>query len=265
MSMVFDVQAAQLIRAGRILPDAEWHMPAHVHSLYWEFIYFLQGCGRVETPVSTFLPNRYNLMIYPPGLPHAEWANPQDPESTIFMVITVPAECPQGVYLLLSDRDGKMRWLAESILSEYLAFGRSLLAHTYVQVLLQLVERRWSEVDSVNCDVVDFAIQYVQTHYSLPLSVKQLARLAYVSESYLAHRFRKKTGMSVMRYVRQIRADEATRLLATTTDPIASIAQKVGFSDPLHFSRVFKRLTGCAPSNMRRKQALPGEETERNL
>jgi AraC-like DNA-binding protein len=98
---------------------------------------------------------------------------------------------------------------------------------------------------------VDVTIQYVQMHYSLPLNVSLLAGMVHVSPAHLAHCFRKKTGTTVMRYVQQVRVDAATRLLATTSDPIANIARTVGFLDPLHFSRVFKKLTGCTPSMLR--------------
>jgi len=252
VSKVFSIATTKLMGAGRILPDSSWHMATHLHPDQWEFIYFLKGCGRVETPTSTFFPQRYHLVVYPPGLPHAEWASAHDPEETVFITVSVQGQCPQGVHLLLPDRDGKLRWLATNILEEFHAFGpSSLLAQTYTQALLLIVERYWTEASPVPHDVVDVVIQYIQTNYSRPLSIRRLAKTAHISPSYLAHRFREKTGISLMRYVQKVRIEEATRLLSTTDHAISAIARQVGFTDPLHFSRVFKKMKGFSPTEMR--------------
>ena len=195
------------------------------------------------------------MVVYPPGLPHEEWADPLDPQETIFLAVSAPAEYPRGVHLMLPDRGGSMRWLVQSTLSEHQLFGCSPLAHTYVQALLQLVERSWQETASVSHDFVDATIQYIQMHYALPLSVPTLADVAHVSSSYLAKRFRERTGISLMRYVQDVRMREAVRLVVTTDEPVAQIAREVGFTDPLYFSRVFRRVTGHSPTAMRK---MPG-------
>lgn len=260
MGKVFSIATTKLVRAGRILPDSGWHMATHLHPEQWEFIYFLKGCGRVETPTSTFFPQRYHLVVYPPGLPHAEWTSAHDPEETVYITVSVQGQCPKGVHLLLPDRDGKMRWLATNILEEYSTFGPSSpLAHAYTQALLLIVERYWTEASPVPHNAVDVVIQYIQTNYSRPLSIRHLAETAHISQSYLAHRFRQKTGFSLMRYVQRVRIEEATRLLSTTDYPISNIARQVGFTDPLHFSRVYKKMKGFTPSEMRRhKNRQPG-------
>jgi AraC-like DNA-binding protein len=253
MKLFLNVSEARLVGAGCILPDASWHMPIHVHRNEWEFIYFLQGCGRVETPGSTLHPQRYHMVVYPAGLPHAEWANPVDPEETIYMSIAVEANYLPGVHLIFPDRDGKLRWLASNILAEFQAVGLSPLVHVYSQALLLLVERLWAEGDRISQDhdFVDVVIQYINTHYAESLSMDRLAAVAHVSKTYLAHKFRQRTGKTLMRYVQEVRVEEAIRLLVTTRHSIGTVARMVGFADPLHFSRVFKRISGRTPSAMR--------------
>jgi AraC-like DNA-binding protein len=98
-------------------------------------------------------------------------------------------------------------------------------------------------------------------HYALPLSVSTLADVAHVSGSYLVKRFRGRTGISLMRYVQDVRVQEAERLLVTTDEPVAQIARKVGFADPLYFSRVFRRATGHSPTAMRQVPVAAGRHS----
>lgn len=256
---VFCIDKAFLHAAGQVLPNAGWHMPEHEHGDLWEFIYFLKGCGRVETPSHTLLPQRYHLVVYPPGLVHAEWANPTDPEQTVFLVVAVPGKCPANARLLLPDRDGRLRWLAENTFAEYKAHGLSYLAHTYTRAFLQLVERCWHETGADH-SATEVAKQYIQANYTQPLSVKHLAAVAHVSEAYFSHRFQMQTGISPMRYVQQVRIDAATRLLVTTSLTVSAVSRAVGFTDPLHFSRVFKRITGCTPTQMRQAGITDGAD-----
>jgi transcriptional regulator GlxA family with amidase domain len=61
-----------------------------------------------------------------------------------------------------------------------------------------------------------------------------------------------------MAFVRRARIDAARALLQSTPLPLRAIAQRVGLSDAYELSRIFKRVTGIAPSAMRRPSAGAG-------
>ena len=54
-----------------------------------------------------------------------------------------------------------------------------------------------------------------------------------------------------MGWLRNYRLGQARRLLAETDEPIATVAQRVGYDDPLHFSRDFRKHVGLSPSAFR--------------
>ena len=54
--------------------------------------------------------------------------------------------------------------------------------------------------------------------------------------------------MSVSEYINQVRVQKAKELLHSGEYRIGQIAEKVGFSDQQYFSRVFKKIVGCMPS-----------------
>lgn len=252
MSATFDIQSAQLILVGRTMPDATWRMAAHAHS-YWEFIYFLHGCGRIETPYSTLRAQPFFLAIYPPGLSHAELTDPLDPEETIYFGVDVAGMVPPDAKLLLSDPKGELGWLAERLLEETAVYGLTPLAHTYVRAFLYLVERLWMERPAPRPDVVETTLQYLHGNFTRAINLTVLATVARVSATHLAHRFRSRMGISPMRYLQQLRVEAGKRLLSTTDLSIQDVARRIGFDDPLYFSRILKRQTGCSPLNFRKQ------------
>lgn len=247
---MFDVASARLLSVGSIRAEPGWAMSSHAHH-FWEFIYFLKGTGRIEFPRITIRPASYYLVVYPPGLPHAEYSDPYDPEETIFLSVEVNGDAPQGAHLLLPDTNGEIGWLCKRMFDEFQKNGATSLAHAYNQAFLCLVERTSECGVPIRHDTVDLAVQYLHSNYSRDISLDELASIACVSKTHLAHCFREKLDISPLRYLQHIRIEEAKRLLATTQIPINEIASMVGFSDPLYFSRVLKTVTGHAPTAFR--------------
>lgn len=249
---LFDVDSAILVGVGHVSADSTWAMPAHTHAV-WEFVYFIRGSGRVDVPSATLSPHPYQLVVYPPGLPHAEWANPADPEETVFLSIDVSGDPPTGAHLLLPDQHGELGWLCSRLRAEHEMLGVTPLARAYTAAFLHLVDRLWGKGVSVRHDSVDAVVQHIHTNYASDLSLDALAGLACVSKTHLAHLFRTRLGTSPLRYLQQVRIETAKRLLGTSSLSIHEVATQVGFADPLYFSRAFRAATGVSPRAYRQQ------------
>lgn len=97
---------------------------------------------------------------------------------------------------------------------------------------------------------------HIDKHLSEPLSVAELAQFHGSSEGHLSRWFSKTMGTPIKRYIQQQRIAKATNLLTFSQASIESIATRVGFEDPLYFSRVFKQHTGSTPSGYRKSREL---------
>lgn len=100
-------------------------------------------------------------------------------------------------------------------------------------------------------------LKHIEANLDQPLQVTQLARQVHVTPSHLAHLFRGELGMSPSDYVRHRRMTLAKTLLRSGDLSIASIGKQVGFDDPYHFSRVFRRATGLSPRVYRNASKHP--------
>ena len=79
-----------------------------------------------------------------------------------------------------------------------------------------------------------------------------LARAAGMSRSKFAKVFQETLGTPPMEFVTRARLAQARNLLVSTSMPISSIANQVGFASRSHFSRAFRNAFGTDPTGMRR-------------
>jgi AraC family transcriptional regulator of arabinose operon len=100
-------------------------------------------------------------------------------------------------------------------------------------------------------DPVDVTIEHLRSTSSTRTSVSELAGMAGLSESHYAALFRRATGYGVLEFQTRLRMGLARELLDTTNRTISSIAQQVGYPDPLYFSRQFRRIHAMSPSEYR--------------
>ena len=87
-----------------------------------------------------------------------------------------------------------------------------------------------------------------------PWTVERLARSVGLSRSVLAERFTAMVGHPPMQYLALWRMQLASRLLIEG-DPVASVAEAIGYDSESAFSRAFKKLVGEAPATWRRGTA----------
>lgn len=91
-------------------------------------------------------------------------------------------------------------------------------------------------------------VSFVRDNLVRPLAVEEVARAGGCSSSTAERLFNAHTGTSVSSWIRQTRLREAALLLRTSGLRVGEVSSLVGFSDPLYFSRVFRRAFGVPPS-----------------
>ena len=83
------------------------------------------------------------------------------------------------------------------------------------------------------------------------LHVEDLAESICMSPFHFARMFKKSTGEAPHEYLTRLRMDEAKRLLAETSEPLSSIAVRVGYRTQAHFTGIFHERTGATPRAFR--------------
>lgn len=99
--------------------------------------------------------------------------------------------------------------------------------------------------------------QWLAQNYQRQDIIAELVGESGLPKRSFDRRFRAATGYSPLAYVQTLRIEEAKQLLETTTTAVEQIGRDVGYEDTASFRRLFRRITGLAPGDYRRKFQLP--------
>jgi len=96
-------------------------------------------------------------------------------------------------------------------------------------------------------------LQYIKSHFSEPLTLKQLANYTQISPVYLSSLIKKETNMSLSEHINLVRIDESKKRLIYSNMSIQDIAFDVGYNHQSHFNFIFKKMEGITPLEYRKK------------
>ena len=95
------------------------------------------------------------------------------------------------------------------------------------------------------------ACKYIEENISQKISLAEVAALVNMSESAFSHFFKKKTGISFITYVNNLRVAKACDLLASTSLSASEICYDCGFNNKSNFIRIFTKRKNMTPIEYR--------------
>ncbi|XID90207.1 response regulator [Paenibacillaceae bacterium WGS1546] len=138
---------------------------------------------------------------------------------------------------------------------ESLLWSNSL--ETLIKRLKEWIQGVLARLDPVKQEgqVLARAKRYIQAHLHHPVNLTEVSQETHVTPQYLSKLFREKSGQTFIEYITRLRIEEAKRLLAEPGVKVYEVAERVGYSQWKHFSRVFKQHTGYGPSDYKNRLA----------
>lgn len=161
-----------------------------------------------------------------------------------------------------SDQAAVLSWALQRIAHELAtpSLGNAIVVQHLGHIMLVQVLRLYLEQEGDNTPSwllavydprIGAAIQAIHAEPARSWTVEALAKIAGVSRSALALRFKQKAGIAPLEYVSRWRMQLATRSLKNDHVTISSIAQKLGYESDSAFSHAFKRVMKCSPREYR--------------
>lgn len=119
---------------------------------------------------------------------------------------------------------------------------------------LRQIARADSKLQQINR-----AIGWIKKNFREPFSIDHVAAEARMSASALYDHFKTVTAMSPLQYQKQLRLQEARRLMVALSVDAATASHEVGYESPSQFSREYRRLFGAPPvRDVARLRETPG-------
>jgi LacI family transcriptional regulator len=115
-----------------------------------------------------------------------------------------------------------------------------------------IAERQSTDVFALDDPDVVAAMRFIREHACDGITVADVLRVVPLSRRKLEQRFLKLVHRTPYAEISRIRMERAGRLLRETSLPLAEIARRSGFSDPLYLSRAFKKYVGTSPRAYRK-------------
>lgn len=98
---------------------------------------------------------------------------------------------------------------------------------------------------------IERALDYIEAHYTEPISLSDAAASASYSRCHFSKLFREQLGICFVSYLAHVRVRHAKELLARTSMSVTDVSLEVGFNDLSHFERVFRAIQHQSPSKFR--------------
>lgn len=240
-------------------------------------IYVIDGCIYVTEDDTDYEVNAGELLILKNGVHHFGKKKIQKGTKWIFVHFRISADCNASPFYPDASPLGAYDATAESILT--LPKFLDSVSARFEKELKTFIEyaqsddayKKWfinqrlflllsslavsAQGFSNNLTLSDRICRYLSDNISVPFNSENIEKRFYLSYKYMAHLFKKEKGVTMQQYHNSVRMDEACRLLCSTLMSIGEIADKLGFSDVLYFSRCFRNYTGKSPSAYRKDSA----------
>ncbi|MCM1054236.1 MAG: AraC family transcriptional regulator [Bacteroides sp.] len=241
-----------IVYVGRNLLTFSMHRHSHES---WELVYCTGGSGKFVFDGSELNYSQGDIVVIPPGISHM---NNSDEGFTNIHINIKDAAFPFKNPLSVSDDSD--RHVLTSFNDAFYYFNseignKQLIIEAFGNLIVNYVIAFQSTKPLRN--VVGAIKSHIMQHctdcdYELD---KYLQTIPF-SYDYLRKLFKSEVGMTPHNYLTGLRMQMAEKLLCSTCDieqNISQIAYVCGFSEPLYFSRVFKKNFGCSPKHYAEK------------
>lgn len=266
-----DVVHCETIAARSVRHD--WEFVPHRHARLHQVLMIGRGGGRATFDGEALTLSNSHIANVPAGTVHGFTFTP----GTEGWVVTIPVEVldeglaeAEGLRPLLArpavvDATEEIGATITAIFTAYdaRAFARAHELRARIALLAGLVARAIASQTPGRDAPVESGLQrrfeaLVDAHYSEHLKVAAYAARLGVSPTHLSRVMRAATGRPATAAIQERIIREARRHLAYSNLSVSQIAYGLGYEDPAHFSRVFRRTTGLSPTEFRKRAEAAG-------
>ena len=226
---------------------------------YYFIKYTLKGRGTLKFDAQTFDLSPGTISGFSPSVAHQYISDEKEPMEHIFLTFSgktnphllnshgldekfvIHTKEPDRILRLLEDIldiEMKNSLYAREICSEYIKIILYSLAN---ELTTETGKSSLSQQTFLTCK------QYIDQHFLDISSSSQAAQACKINSKYMARLFKEHCRSSAQDYLRNLKMNKAASLLLSTQLSIYQIAEIIGYQDPYHFSRNFKKSIGLAP------------------
>lgn len=232
----------------------------------FQLIYITGGKGLFRFQDETIEVTSGNLVIYTPGQPQHYSYQAEDGTEAYWIHFTGYSAYDYLQQFGLLKQSIHTIGIIDEVIALFKKIIQELNSHmplrghlttAYLLEMLTLLGRRLQSTDELGSQGrhpdINQMIAFMHEKYSDNLSISDLAGECSLSVFRFIHKFKEVTGMTPMKYITDIRMNEAKKLLSESSLHVKEVAAVVGYDNPLYFSRIFRSTVGIPPSEYKKQ------------
>jgi len=256
---VFSHVSFHVLCAYRTELNAEWH--CQFRRTHYDRLYYVEdGTGLLEFDDETLVLTPGRLYLIPANLLHRHSC----PQRILVSWCHFSAEAEGGIDLFellrvpntLAAMDPRQVETDFAALAAAMAIeqGWGMLRRANLLLSLLMPFLQAADESSFRATRSRYlpVLRFIDSHLADPLTLESLAGQLGCSVEHFCRSFSRDFHLPPMRYVMRKRIQLAQHLLCRTDMKHHEIGEHCGFTDPYHFSKAFKRLSGTTPTEYRR-------------
>ncbi len=233
----------------------------NVISPFSRLYYVKNGSGKIVKDGEEIILEPGHIYLVPVGVKFSHY--PRGSMEKIYFHFNISK--PDGYDLLKNVKKIKiLECGTEYIERIYRLFESKTLIDTFVlksnilgDISKMIADEDMGEDDSVKySEKVYSAIRMISASPTIRMTVSDIAKKLFISESCLSKNFKKEVGITIGDYIDRMVMYGAQTALIETKDSISTISERFGFNDRFYFSRRFKQLFAETPSEYRKRLKL---------
>lgn len=244
---------------------------------FWEFVYVDNGSVVATADDSTYVINKGEIIFHKPGELHSVKCDGITPANIFIMTFAANGRAMNTFKNSIVKVPYNLQGLLAAIVNEMQAaygsnpgfikqyptepFGAEQMIKTYLEQFLILLKRsiesdvleqgsytvfKQHNSTTTNKLVADVITQLENKIYG-NVTIEELCQFTNYGKSQLCDTFKKATGKTIIQYYTELKINEAKMLIREQRLNNAQISDKLFFSSPQYFTRVFKQITSMTP------------------
>lgn len=125
-----------------------------------------------------------------------------------------------------------------------------------VQQCLLALAGDFRKMSNASSQIVQEAERIIRSRYAENLSLQLVSSAVHVTPVWLSNLYKKEKGRTFLEELTQVRISKAKEMLGESMHKIYQISYHVGYKDPVHFSKLFKKHVGITPKEYRRMRGI---------
>lgn len=257
-----------------------YNMPFHFHK-EWEIIHILRGNFLISIDGKEYTAKENDILLLQEGMLHG--GTPQNciyqcfnfDLHVLFSGIPSVRNFIRPFYqntllpmIYYPDRQPDIYPIVNELLSVFRNdmpedFQRLMTLGNISRLFAVLLEKHFYTEN--NEDVSDIFIkiarlkpvfEYIETHFSTPLSLTELAKIIGMNPRYFCRFFSSITHQTPMDYVNYYRIEQAANMLCNTEMTVTDVGLECGYNDTCHFIKTFKKYKNITPKQYQKQNSI---------